>query len=197
MTRNLVYVIVWSAAVAVQAGFNDQVTAASRTASEAADKAHTEAENSANAFAQALAGGGAGEAEKASQLARRVSQEAMKAVEAAKRLAGSTAVATVAASAPADSLLSVEIRGRGLSQDATFQIDNEDVPFRMLRNNRPEIAASDTAASEKTMARVPRLQFPPRRQTAEDQQRRRKWFASGAHTFVIVNSDGQRAAASF
>ncbi len=89
--------------------------------------------------------------------------------------------------------LILEIRGRNLSQDAQFKIDDTDISADLLERDagdkdakvpRPFVVEKDDQMQEPNFAKILRL-------TLKSPEANR-WLA-GKHTFAIINRDGQRA----
>jgi len=94
----------------------------------------------------------------------------------------------------------IEIRGSNLATDATFQLNQADLPFHMLFSkdgqNAPEIVLRDSTTP--TFASVMRLTIDPARLGDADLAQFRSWFgADGKLSFTITNPDGQHAVISF
>jgi len=98
---------------------------------------------------------------------------------------------------------SIEIRGRNLSSQALFTIDQAELPFRMLQPNLdgkrlPEVVIAET--SNPTLAVVLRLTIDPAQLEGPDLRQYRVWFGAAStkpKTFSVINLDGQRADISF
>jgi hypothetical protein len=98
---------------------------------------------------------------------------------------------------------SIEIRGRNLSSQALFTIDQTELPFRMLQPNAdgkrlPEVVIAET--SNPNLAVVLRLTIDPAQLEDPDLRQYRVWFgapSTKAKTFSVINLDGQRADISF
>jgi len=87
-----------------------------------------------------------------------------------------------------------------LSPDALLQIDQTDLPFRMLINTQgqhaPDILMRDD--TNPTFARVLRFSILRSGLESTDQQQADRWFReSGRHVFTLTNPDGQKAELSF
>jgi len=94
----------------------------------------------------------------------------------------------------------IEIRGSNLATDATFQLSDADLPFRMLLNkdgqNAPDVVVRDETTP--TFAKLMRLTIDPAKLGDADLAQFRNWFgADGKLTFTITNPDGQHAVISF
>ncbi|MGE0449965.1 MAG: hypothetical protein AB7Q29_10330 [Vicinamibacterales bacterium] len=97
----------------------------------------------------------------------------------------------------------IELRGRNLSDQGLFSIDQIELPFRMLRPNADGKQQPDIVVREKNdpnMAVVLRLTIDANRLEEPDLRRYRAWFGAPStqpKVFSIVNLDGQRADISF
>jgi hypothetical protein len=94
----------------------------------------------------------------------------------------------------------IEVRGTNLSPDALLQIDQTDLPFRMLINTQgqhaPDILMRDD--TNPTFARVLRFSILRSGLEATDRQQVDHWFReTGRHVFTLTNPDGQKAELSF
>jgi hypothetical protein len=145
--------------------------------------------------------------------ARDAAQIAQAAAFAAQRLATSGATqisaglnaqrkAVMDASAgPAERV--IELRGRNLSIDATFEIADDEMPFRMLLNSvgehAPEMVAKEEDQSVPNMGRVIRLRIALSELDDVDHARYQKWFGTKRSdlNLTIVNPDGQKSVISF
>jgi hypothetical protein len=90
----------------------------------------------------------------------------------------------------------ITLRGSNLSPEALFQIDRQDLPFRMLQSSdgrhAPDIIARE--ASTPTFASVLELCIDPKNLEEYDLEQFQTWFATkGVHTFTVTNPDGQMA----
>jgi len=90
----------------------------------------------------------------------------------------------------------IALRGSNLSPEALFQIDRQDLPFRMLQSSdgrhAPDIIARE--ASTPTFASVLELSIDPKNLEEYDLEQFQTWFATkGVHTFTVTNPDGQMA----
>ncbi len=90
----------------------------------------------------------------------------------------------------------VTLRGSNLSAEALFQIDRQDLPFRMLQSadgrHIPEVLVRDSGTP--TFASVLQLCIDPAHLDEYDLQQFQTWFgAKGVHTFTLTNPDGQMA----
>jgi len=90
----------------------------------------------------------------------------------------------------------ITLRGSNLSAEALFQIDRQDLPFRMLQSSDgrhiPDILVRDTGTP--TFASVLQLSIDPANLDEYDLAQFQAWFgAKGVHTFTLTNPDGQMA----
>jgi hypothetical protein len=90
----------------------------------------------------------------------------------------------------------ITLRGSNLSAEALFQIDRQDLPFRVLQSSDgrhiPDIIARE--ASTPTFASVLQLCIDPANLEEYDLEQFQTWFgAKGVHTFTLTNPDGQMA----
>jgi len=92
--------------------------------------------------------------------------------------------------------LVLEIRGRFLSRDASFLIDDQQVPAAFIRGEKPEIAERDSQASGAEAAKVLKLTLDPANADTRAQALFEQW-RSGKHLLTLINPDGQKAVASF
>lgn len=97
----------------------------------------------------------------------------------------------------------IEIRGRNLSSDGTFEIDGAELPFRMLTpvdgTPGPDCIAPEDDASLVNMARALRLSIIPSTLGDSDRASYDAWFKTSgkSHRFTITNPDGQMSDISF
>jgi outer membrane lipoprotein-sorting protein len=97
----------------------------------------------------------------------------------------------------------IELRGRNLSDQALFSIDQAELPFRMLRptadgKQQPEVVIREK--NDPNLAVVLRLTIDAARLEEPDLRQYRVWFGAPSakpKTFSIINLDGQRAEISF
>jgi hypothetical protein len=110
-----------------------------------------------------------------------------------------SAQAQTAPSTSSISLRTIEIRGRNLSFDATFEISGADLPFRMLVGGAPEIVSPEDDASATNMARALRLKIDPNALGPTDRKTYDSWFQTGGKDlkFTISNPDGQISEITF
>jgi hypothetical protein len=91
----------------------------------------------------------------------------------------------------------IELRGRNLSSDATFEIGGADLPFRMLVPvngvQAPEIVSPEDDAGATDMARGLRLTIDPNALGPSDRITYNSWFQAAGKDlkFGISNPDGQ------
>jgi len=90
----------------------------------------------------------------------------------------------------------ITLRGSNLSAEALFQIDHQDLPFRMLQSSDgrhiPDIIARET--STPAFASVLQLSIDPANLEEYDLEQFQTWFGDkGMHTFTLTNPDGQMA----
>jgi flagellar hook-length control protein FliK len=98
----------------------------------------------------------------------------------------------------------IELRGRNLSPEGLLQIDGMELPFRMLV---PDPADPQGKRAPVVVVREPdivgmavvlRLTIDPAQLEPPDLARYKKWFErDGAHTFRLINLDGQQDDLSF
>ncbi len=96
----------------------------------------------------------------------------------------------------------IELRGRNLSADATFEIADQELPFRMLKNSddehAPEIVAKEDDQSLANMGRELRLTIAVSELDDVDRKAYLKWFGTrGGLSLTIINPDGQMSVISF
>jgi hypothetical protein len=97
----------------------------------------------------------------------------------------------------------IELRGRNLSDQALFSIDQAELPFRMLRPDAngkqlPEVVIREK--NDPNLAVVLRLTIDPTRLEEPDLRQYRVWFGAPStkpRTFSIINLDGQRSDIAF
>jgi hypothetical protein len=94
----------------------------------------------------------------------------------------------------------ITLRGTNLSSEGMFQIDQTDLPFRMLVNaedkHAPDVLAREP--SSPGFARLLRLTIEPARLDGAELERFKQWFGTaGAHRFTLTNVDGQKAELGF
>jgi hypothetical protein len=158
-----------------------------------AEKAAAEAA-AAEAAAQGATAAEASIAQQTAAALQRLSTSVLQAVSAA------AATQMDALVAPTLSDRVIEVRGTNLSPDALLQIDQTDLPFRMLINTQgqhaPDILMRDD--TNPTFARVLRFSILRSGLESTDQQQADRWFReSGRHVFTLTNPDGQKAELSF
>ncbi len=81
----------------------------------------------------------------------------------------------------------IDLRGQTLSKDATFRVDDVDLPFAKLRGQKPQIVEPLSASKDETMAKRIRLVV------VLDDQTRPLFVPGSEHTVSIANPDSQRA----
>ena len=96
----------------------------------------------------------------------------------------------------------IVLRGRNLSADATFEIADQELPFRMLKDSEgkhaPEIVEKEDDQSLANMGRAIRLTIAVSELEDVDRQAYMKWFGTRrALSFTIINPDGQKSVISF
>jgi hypothetical protein len=97
----------------------------------------------------------------------------------------------------------IELRGRNLSSDATFEINTTDLPFRMLVSENgiqaPQIVSPEDAAGAAGLARALRLKIDPNALGPSDRIAYNSWFQTGGKDlkFAISNPDGQISEITF
>jgi hypothetical protein len=96
------------------------------------------------------------------------------------------------------SIRTIELRGRNLSSDATFEINRVELPLRMLVRNSegvgaPEIVATEDDSGATNLARALRLTIDPNTLEPSDRKTYDAWFLNGGKDlkFAISNPDGQ------
>ena len=99
----------------------------------------------------------------------------------------------------------IELRGRNMSSQGLFEINGEELSFRMLRadgdsQRLPEVVIREPDNPE--MGRLIRLSIDPLSLETSDLKQYKKWFgtstsASAKLTFAVINPDGQKAELSF
>ena len=115
---------------------------------------------------------------------------------AAGQAAGSSQVS--AGVGPA-ALRTIDLRGRNLSLDATFEINNQELPFRMLADDggtkAPKMVAPEDDPNQVKLARELRLSIDPGALGPADSASYSKWFGSGVKSVkvTITNPDGQQS----
>ncbi len=153
---------------------------------------------------------GAADGDAAADESRQLAEVAQECAAAAQDLAsGSAQAAGVAQSAAANAapqapgLRTINLRGRNLSRDATFEINDMELPFRMLVPvegvRGPRMVAPEDDSSLPNMARELRLTIAPETLGAADRASYDAWFSKSVTTlrFDITNPDGQRSEISF
>jgi hypothetical protein len=159
-----------------------------------AEKAAADAAAAQAATPPAATDAEASAAQQTAAAVQRLSASVLQAVSAA----AATQMETIVAPTLNDRTL--EVRGTNLSPDALLQIDQTDLPFRMLVNaqgqHAPDILMRDD--TNPTFARVLRFSIPRSGLDTTDQQQADRWFRErGRHVFTLTNPDGQKAELSF
>jgi hypothetical protein len=139
---------------------------------------------------------------------RVLAEQAQLAAAAVQDLATGVSLATAVAQAPppqpdpgpaVPGMRVIELRGRNLSVDATFEINGEDLPFRMLtkvgESRAPKIVAAEDDANQPSLARELRLSIDPGSLGDDDKKTYYSWFNPGVSSlkFTITNPDGQQS----
>jgi hypothetical protein len=97
---------------------------------------------------------------------------------------------------PPPGVTNIELRGRNLSTTATFEINGDPLPFRMLAPDDNVRAPQKVAADDSTgMATELRLTIAPALMVESDLKTFQSWFGTPgkAINLAIINPDGQRA----
>jgi hypothetical protein len=81
----------------------------------------------------------------------------------------------------------IELRGRTLSQDALFRVDDVELSFNKLRQQKPRIVERDADSKQDTIAKRLRLVV------LLDQETAPLFAPRSEHAFAIMNPDSQRA----
>lgn len=169
--------------------------AESRTTAELA------AQTAAADFSKAGAPADAGRAAEIAQQAASALQDLAASVSSMVSMA--TAPAAGAGAAPRFTRI-VEVRGRNLSSQGTFEIGDAELPFRMLKpdadNHRvPEVVIREPDNPE--MGRFIRLSIDPAQLEGPDFKQYKLWFGTTNPktklNFIVINPDGQKAEISF
>lgn len=93
----------------------------------------------------------------------------------------------------------IELRGRNLSADATFEINDAQLPFRMLVPIHgvkvPEVIAPEDDKGNANLSKGLRLTIDPATLGPSDRDLYNSWFKSGSQDlkFTIFNPDGQKS----
>lgn len=191
------------AAVASDQNTLEQTTA---QASEADLAARTAADVFSNDLASSATGAPADDLRQLAEIAERCASAAQDLATGVAQGAGSAqaAAAVIALSnAGASPARSINLRGRNLSTDAAFEINNVELPFRMLALvngvRTPKMVAPEDDANASNMARELRLTIEPEILGKADRSNYDAWFSKSAAalTFSITNPDGQRSEISF
>jgi hypothetical protein len=175
------------------------------TLADSASAADAASQSAAAEFAQVFA---VSDSDPRLETLRVLAEQAQFAAAAAQDLATAVSLATAVAQAPAPqpdpgptapAIRVIELRGRNLSVDATFEINGEDLPFRMLtkvgESRAPKIVAPEDDANQPTLARELRLSIDPASLGDTDKKSYDSWFNPGASSlrFTITNPDGQQS----
>ena len=175
------------------------------TLADSASAADAASQSAAAEFAQVFA---VSDSDTRLEPLRVLAEQAQLAAAAAQDLATGVSLATAVAQAPAPgptagpaapAVRVIELRGRNLSVDATFEINGEDLPFRMLtkvgESRAPKIVAHEDDANQSTLARELRLSIDPALLEEADKKTYDGWFKLGASSlkFTITNPDGQQS----
>jgi hypothetical protein len=132
----------------------------------------------------------------AAELAQQVASSAQDLASGVSQAIG-IAQAQAQPSANSTPLRGIELRGRNLSSNATFEINGTELPLRMLADVKgiqaPEIASPEDDAGATTMARALRLKIDPSALGPSDRATYNSWFKTGGKDleFTISNPDGQ------
>jgi hypothetical protein len=124
-----------------------------------------------------------------------------------RALIASSAAVTVSqavVTTPEPAILVIELRGRNLSTECLIEIDNVELPSRMLVPNEDNQRAPQIVVREPnnpSLARIMRLSIDPILLMDSDRLVYNRWFAKGAtpkqRTLTLINPDGQRADVGF
>jgi hypothetical protein len=97
----------------------------------------------------------------------------------------------------------IELRGRNLSNQALFEIDGAELPFRMLVRDRDGKQTAEVVVHEPddpNLALVLRLSIDPAQLESSDLARYSTWFGQSdakSQTLTVFNPDGQKADITF
>lgn len=175
------------------------------TLADSASSADAASQSAAAEFAQVFA---VSDSDPRLEPLRVLAEQAQFAAAATQDLATGVSLATAIAQAPAPqadpgtaapAVRVIELRGRNLSVDATFEINGEDLPFRMLtkvgESRAPKVVAPEDDANQPTLARELRLSIDPASLGETDKKTYDGWFNSRATAlkFTITNPDGQQS----
>jgi len=161
------------------------------------DKAEAAAKAAANEFAQP---GAPDSARASAEMAQRAAAAIHELVAAVTAILGAGAVTTSAG--PRFTRI-IELRGRNLSNQALFEIDGDELPFRMLQRNRDGKQTAEVVVHEPddpNLALVLRLSIDPAQLEAADLKQYLTWFGqsnANPKTLTVFNPDGQKADISF
>jgi hypothetical protein len=142
----------------------------------------------------------------ATEIARKAAEASQQAAAAAQALAaGVTQAASLSQSAPQTAAdiekaarRIIQMRGRHLSLEATFQINGSELLFRMLQGGAPKLIAIEDETGQKNMAKNLQLIIVPSALDSSDAQQYKVWFGKKNTnlTVTITNPDGQKATVS-
>ncbi len=139
----------------------------------------------------------------AAELAQEIASAAQELATGAAQAVGSAA-GQAQLSASGLPLRIIEIRGRNLSSDATFEINHVELSTRMLVRSStglgaPEVVATEDDSGATNMARALRLKIDPNALDPSDRRTYDSWFGAGGKDlkFAISNPDGQLSELSF
>ena len=160
----------------------------------------------ASEFRQLASTGSAQQVEATRQLAE-LAQECASAAQdlssGAAQATGSAQAQQASADSSAPALRVIDLRGRNLSLDATFEINDAELPFRMLAPvngvRGPERVAPEDDSSLANMCRELRLRIAPATLGDSDRASYDAWFQSAGKPIkvTITNPDGQMSELSF
>ena len=168
---------------------------------ESRTKAELAAQTAADEFSKAGAPADAARAAEMAQQAASALQDLTASV--SSRVSMALAPAAGAGDSPRFTRI-VEVRGRNLSSQGTFEIGDAELPFRMLKTDadnhqQPEVVIREPDNPE--MGRLIRLSIDPAQLEAPDFKRYKLWFGTTDPktklTFVVINPDGQKAEITF
>jgi hypothetical protein len=168
---------------------------------ESRTKAELAAQTAADEFSKAGAPADAARAAEMAQQAASALQDLTASV--SSRVSMTLAPAAGAGDSPRFTRI-VEVRGRNLSSQGTFEIGDAELPFRMLKTDadnhqQPEVVIREPDNPE--MGRLIRLSIDPAQLEAPDFKRYKLWFGTTDPktklTFVVINPDGQKAEITF
>jgi len=174
--------------------FSTLLTTLAQSQRAAEDAATASAMAAASATASPTAAADASAAQQAAAAVQRLFAAVLDAV------ATAAALQMNAVTNPSKSDRVIDIRGTNLSPEALFQIDQADLPFRMLVNaqgqHAPDLVLRDD--TNPTLARLLRLTIVRGALEPTDSTQVDRWFQSGGrHTLSLTNPDGQKSELSF